>query len=50
MNALDAFSASRLEESFNIEHWGEVPFMHDVDALDVKRRISAACVFIQEIK
>ncbi|KAK9813713.1 hypothetical protein WJX73_004730 [Symbiochloris irregularis] len=41
----EALEAASLEESINIEGWGLVEGGHDIDAADLRVRISAPCVF-----
>lgn len=41
-----AVRLGRLEEEFQIKHWGRVEWAHDVSELDSRARLAAAVLFI----
>ena len=47
MGVYDVVKASRLEEEHQIEEWGLVEGGHDIDASDIKVRVSAPSVFLR---
>jgi len=46
INLSDAIAASRLEEEFQIEQYGEVEGHHDLDKVDVDVRLASASLFL----
>lgn len=38
---------SRLEEEFQIQHWGNVEFAHDYDLFELRARTAAGALFVQ---
>ena len=41
-----AVKLSRLEEEFQINHWGRVEWSHDLNQQDLQARLAAAVLFI----
>ncbi|XP_015114151.1 ATP synthase mitochondrial F1 complex assembly factor 2 [Diachasma alloeum] len=46
INVQNAVSLARLEEEFQISHWGKVEWSHDLSKNDLQARLSAAVLFI----
>ncbi|XP_011306059.1 ATP synthase mitochondrial F1 complex assembly factor 2 [Fopius arisanus] len=46
INVEEAVKLSRLEEEFQISHWGNVEWSHDLSKNDLQARLSAAVLFI----
>lgn len=45
-----AFTASRVEETSQIEEWGEVEGGHDIDSSTLYMKLVAASVFLKLLK
>ncbi|XP_057326463.1 ATP synthase mitochondrial F1 complex assembly factor 2 [Microplitis mediator] len=46
INVEEAVSLSRLEEEFQISHWGNVEWSHELSKQDLQARLAAAVLFI----
>ncbi|XP_034952118.1 ATP synthase mitochondrial F1 complex assembly factor 2 [Chelonus insularis] len=46
LNVEQAVSLSRLEEEFQISHWGNVEWSHELNKQDLQSRVAAAALFI----
>lgn len=42
----EAVKLSRLEEEFQISHWGNIEWSHDLDKYDLQSRVAAAVLFV----
>lgn len=47
INVQEAVKLSRLEVDYQVEHWGNVEWAHDIELHDTIARVAAADIFIQ---